>query len=96
MDLYQFVTIMSAIIILGALNALLLVYHQIERKKSIEREMKLIKAVLSQNVQELQMAEESPEESIKRTRLENDLAIRAEQLQQQAEKSNSDFDRIAI
>lgn len=81
-------------IMLMLINVFLLILMQYERGKSHEREMKLIKAVVANNVQELKMAEESPKDTQKRMKIENDLAVNAQKLQ---EKNNTDlFDKIAI
>lgn len=95
MELFNFIIIALALTLSGGFNVMLLVYHQVERKKSIEREMKLIKAILCNNVQELQMAEESPGELQDRLKIENDLVIKEEKIRQK-DPNNKIFDKIPI
>ncbi len=68
------------IIVLFCLIVFVLVLNQIDRRKSTEREMKLVKALIADNVQELAASEASPRDIHKRLTIENDLATKAAKL----------------
>ncbi len=68
------------IIVLFCLVVFVLVLNQIDRRKSTEREMKLVKGIVANNVQELAASEASPKDIQKRMIIENDLATKAAKL----------------
>ncbi len=68
------------IVILFCLVVFVLVLNQIDRRKSTEREMKLVKGIVANNVQELAASEASPKDIQKRMIIENDLATKAAKL----------------
>ena len=65
------------IVVLFCLVVFVLILNQIDRRKSTEREMKLVKALIANNVQELAASEASPKDIQKRMIIENDLATKA-------------------
>ncbi len=68
------------ILLLFCLVVFVLVLNQIDRRKSTEREMKLVKALIADNVQELAASEASPKDIQKKLIIENDLATKAAKL----------------
>ena len=68
------------ILLLFCLVVFVLVLNQIDRRKSTEREMKLVKGIIANNVQELAASEASPKDIQKKMTIENDLAIKAAKL----------------
>jgi hypothetical protein len=68
--------------LLVGLNVFVLLLHQHERHKGMERELILIKAVKSETGMELKSIEDSPADMRKRMTIENDLADKAEKLEE--------------
>ena len=64
----------------------------------MERELILVKALKSETVQELKFAEESPSDNRKRMKIEDDLAIKAEKLEEwkAARKKEEVPDRVPV
>lgn len=87
---------LATIVLQVGLIGFVLVLMQYERGRSHEREMKLIKAVMANNVEELKMAEESPKDTRTRMKIENELAIRAEKLRQADEQNQPDEEFIRV
>ena len=68
--------------VLVGLNVFTLLLHQHERHRGMERELVLVKALAADNLQELQYAQESPADNRKRMTIENDLAGKAEKIEE--------------
>ena len=81
-------------VVLGGLVLFVLIMNQMDRKKGIEREMRLIKAIIAQNTSELMASQESPKDTQKRMKLENDLAEKAQKILE-AEGGN-ESDRVRV
>ncbi len=75
-------TVLITIGLLLGLNVFTLVLNQHERNKGMERELMLVKALAAENIQELHYAEESPADIRKRMKIEGDLSVKAEKLEE--------------
>jgi len=89
------ITYIISICAFALMNVFTLILMQVERHKSSEREMRLVKALIAQNVFELKSAEESPADVHKRMKIENDLAVKAEKLET-TRRGNDIYDRVPV
>lgn len=85
-----FLDLFVVAIILALLNVAQLIVNQLDRKRADNRERLLLKAILSNNVQEFSYAEENPQERLRREELENELAEKAAELEKEREDRMKD------
>ena len=86
MDIYQIVLFVS-LIGLNAFYGILMIRIQ---AKSNERENRLLKAIIAKNLSEYSIAEANPAEKIKLAEVENDLAMKAVQIEKEQNKRDRD------
>ena len=82
MDIYLIVLFVS-LIGLNAFYGILMIHIQ---RKSNERENRLLKAIIAKNLSEYSIAEANPAEKIKLAEVENDLAMKAVQIEKEQSK----------
>lgn len=85
-DTYLTVLFLS-LIGLNAFYGILMIHIQ---RKSNERENRLLKAVIAKNLSEYSIAEANPAEKIKLAEVENDLAIKAVEIEKEQNKRDRD------
>lgn len=86
MDIYLIALFLS-LVGLNAFYGVLMIHIQ---KKSNERENRLLKALIARNLGEYALAEATPVEKIKLAEVENDLALRAVQIEKEQNKRDRD------